>query len=481
MTPMRSRTPAPVLVEIDHRILRILDARGEGEWPLERTATGGLTPACAARIGAAVRTHLGRRQWQPRLRAWCALSGRGVSLRRLVVPSAAPDALPGVLALQVENEFPLPPDALCWGYTTLGASGAPPSGSAAPREVLIAAVKREVIAEYAALLTQCGLEPQFTPAALARMRLVPASRGPATHLHLGTRESEYLVVDQHGPQSLRVIAWGLETAPPRDESDERLKLQAAATSLATALPRNGTAKHVLLSGSLRIPSGFAPFLADQLGAEVTPLETSPSPASNGHVANPALTGLKTASDRGEGASLPWLRIETRAATSPWSRPSTRKLAAIAALLLLAWLSIPFVEAMLLRPRLSAKLAALKAEEGRLALIDRDVDFLRYLRTNQPPYLEALQLLGSTFPPGSQLQTITMNRQGDLTLAGSVRTSQEIVDFRTKLVESGFFTSVVVGEQTPTPDRQKINVRLHAKWKPGVARPTTPPPAQAATR
>ena len=63
----------------------------------------------------------------------------------------------------------------------------------------------------------------------------------------------------------------------------------------------------------------------------------------------------------------------------------------------------------------------------------------------------------------------MNRRGDLALRGFMRDSQQVVDFRSKLINSGYFSTVVVEEQNPTPDRQKVNLRISAQWKPAPLR------------
>jgi hypothetical protein len=46
----------------------------------------------------------------------------------------------------------------------------------------------------------------------------------------------------------------------------------------------------------------------------------------------------------------------------------------------------------------------------------------------------------------------------------MKDGQQVVAFRSKLIDSGFFSSVAVEEQTPTPDRQKVAVRIAAQWK-----------------
>ena len=59
----------------------------------------------------------------------------------------------------------------------------------------------------------------------------------------------------------------------------------------------------------------------------------------------------------------------------------------------------------------------------------------------------------------------MNRRGEISLRGSMQDAQQVTDFRAKLMDSGFFDRVTVEEQVPTPDRQKVNVRITAQWKP----------------
>ena len=51
----------------------------------------------------------------------------------------------------------------------------------------------------------------------------------------------------------------------------------------------------------------------------------------------------------------------------------------------------------------------------------------------------------------------------------MQNSQQVTDFRSKLIDSGFFAGVTVEEQTPSPDRQKLSVRMSAQWKPLSAR------------
>jgi hypothetical protein len=107
----------------------------------------------------------------------------------------------------------------------------------------------------------------------------------------------------------------------------------------------------------------------------------------------------------------------------------------------------------------------KAESTRLTIIDRELDFLRYLRQSQPPYLDALYILSKSVPPGTRFDALSLNSHGEVSLRGAFRDGQQVADFRSKLIDSGFFANVTIEEQSPTPDRQKVNVRISAQEKP----------------
>jgi hypothetical protein len=147
----------------------------------------------------------------------------------------------------------------------------------------------------------------------------------------------------------------------------------------------------------------------------------------------------------------------------------KKWAAWATALLCALLVLPSAEALLMKPFLARKLARMNTEKVRLKTIDRELEFLQLLKQSQPPYLDAMFIFSKSAPQGAKIDSLTMNRRGDVSLRGSMRSSDQITDFRTKLVGSGFFSTVVVEEQSLSPDRQKVNIRISTQWKPLEAR------------
>jgi len=98
------------------------------------------------------------------------------------------------------------------------------------------------------------------------------------------------------------------------------------------------------------------------------------------------------------------------------------------------------------------------------VIDQEYNFLQYLKQTGPPYLDALYLFAKSSPPGTHFDSVSMNRRGEVSLRGSLRDGAQVTDFRAKLIDSGFFDRVSVEEQVPTPDRQKVNIRMTAQWK-----------------
>jgi hypothetical protein len=84
-------------------------------------------------------------------------------------------------------------------------------------------------------------------------------------------------------------------------------------------------------------------------------------------------------------------------------------------------------------------------------------------------LDALFVLAKSAPPGARFDALTMDKRGEISFHGVMQNGMQVTDFRSKLIASGFFSIVTVEEQTPTPDRQRVNLRMTALWKSADAR------------
>jgi Tfp pilus assembly PilM family ATPase len=486
--------PPCVYIEIRQNSLKALKGEKGLELPLERGPGGGLTKACREKLIPSLQRFLKKEAWQSRVRAYCAIGARGVSLRRLTLPTTTKENLKRLLALQIESEFPIPPDALAWGYLPIGSAGiptgVPSNGNGARQELLVAAVKKEVIEEYAEILSECGVTPVFTVAALARRYAWAHPPPKCALLDIGRNYAELISFDNGEPQAVRVLAWGGQSmtraiadelgisqedaekqkialgqsAPGGLELTPKIQtaLDAAIDSLAGAINGYWAGQKIYLSGRGAQTREFAFRLALRLGTgtQCELLELAP-----GDGRSAAVLGLRAAVAQGKDSPLLTLQSKPTNGTVARARPAPWKWAAVALGLAALTLALPYLEAPLLKLHLAKRLKAVQAERSRMGEIDRDLDFLRNLKQNQPPYLDALFLIAKAAPPGSKLDSLTMNRRGDLALRGSMKDGQQVVAFRSKLIESGFFASVAVEEQTPTPDRQKVTVRIAAQWKP----------------
>ena len=430
----------PVYIEISQSSLKVLRENAGLDLPLERAACGRLTDGCRQKISASLQTFLDRKPWQPRAPAFCAIGANGVSLRRLTLPTAAKEEFQRLLLLQIEHEFPLSPDELAWGWQPIETG----NSMAARREVLVAAVKKEIVEDYANVLLACGVNPVFTVAALVRKSVCPPQLHPYATLEPGRSQSELVTFDPGVPVAIRVLS------TPTDAS--------LAEAVRKSLGPDWNGRKIFLTGA-----------SDELAAQLQ------GQLANG-VACEALkiagiVGLKKSVEQNGGSPSLVLQVKTKQANGSFnlSTPDVKKWAVRAAALLCALLLLPYAEALLLKPFLARKLATLKADKGRLAVIDRELEFLQSLKQTQPPYLDAMYILAKSTPQGGKIDSLTMNRRGDVSLRGSLRDAAQVTDFRTKLIGSGFFANVAVEEQAPTPDRQKLNLRISAQWKSVEAR------------
>jgi hypothetical protein len=430
-------------------------------------------------------------------------------LRRLTLPPATNENLYRLLSLQVESEFPVPPDELAWGYRPLaldtqssgsnqaqhtagpgGSAASTPPGTGAKQEFLVAAVKKEAVEDYADILSKCGFTPVFTLAALARSDLCPQLPGACAVLDIGRNHSELISFENGVPTVLRVLAWGGESITRALEDRlginrveaEKLKLtltQApllqrapdpkvadaladALDALAAAINGHRAGQKIYLTGRTTRHPNFASGLAERLGAGVECLRLEDSP---GEGLSAAILGLRRAAENGGPCPRLAMQVKPTNGTATLARPAPWKWVALAAALALGSLLLPYAEALVMKPYLAKKLVALKADRGRLATIDRELNFLQYLKSNQPPCLDTLYLLAKAAPPGARFDSLSLSRRGDLSWRGTMKDSQQVTDFRSKLIDSGLFANVSVEEQTPSPDRQKLTVRMSAQWKP----------------
>jgi Tfp pilus assembly protein PilN len=429
----------PVYIEIGHGLLKALKEEQRVELTLERGADGRLTPSCRETLVSGLRAFVNQKAFQPKSRAYCALNAAGVSLRVLALPATTKEQFEKVLRLQIEAEMPLSPDELAWGYVPLRA------GVSGKRELLVAAVKKEVVADYASVLETCGLEGVFTVGALARNVLCPNSSEPYGLLEASGNRAEWVSFDKEAPQGLRVLATSAETP--------------LADSVLKVMGRDWRGKKIYLSGA---GSDTATELHRRLdGIELVTL-------SGGAAGSAAIEGMRRAVEQGAGPDLPWLENRVKAVTGKFNAaasPALKPWLMRAAVLLALILILPLAEALVLKPFLAKKLTKLKADKGRLATIDRELDFLQSLKLNQPPYLDALYVMAKAAPQGTRFDTLTMNRQGEVSMHGMMQNGQQVTDFRAKLIASGFFGNVAVEEQTPAPDRQHVSLRMTAHWKP----------------
>jgi hypothetical protein len=445
---------APILVQIGQETLAASQAGRSMEAPLERAADGRLAPACKARLIEEFKRFSGTSLVGAR--ALCAIDGRGVSLRRLTVPAANSEEQERLLSLQIEAEFPLPPEQLAWGWLKVSSGGGTKGD-----QVLIAAVKAEVVSDYAELFAGFGARARFTPAALIRTGSSSLNSGLAAALHLEEHHCELLVLENGLPSSLRCFSWGTAelkaTLDGTGGTEQELVPERLAALILAATGKEANGKKLSISGALNGEQSTLTALVRMAG--MTP----------GFAAGSVAEELGAMVER--RTPILWLNAGNRAdsAQRNWTDVFRRKSALVAAALLACALVFPYSEAIVCKPFLARKLAAIKEDRGRLAAIDRELAFLRYLKDNQPPYLDAFYLLARSAPPGTKIDSLTINRRGELSFRGSVRDANQVADLRSKLLDYDAFANLAAEEQTPSPDRRTLTLRLSAQWLPAKVR------------
>jgi hypothetical protein len=493
MKSLEAGKAASLYIDIGQSSLQAVHGEEAFAFPLERGENGRLTDLCRERLTVSLRGFLSQKGRTAGRNAFCAIGARGVSMRRLSLPASSADELQRVLRLQIESEFPLSPDQLAWGSRLIGPPASPAKGGPARQELLVVAVKKEVLEEYESVLTACGVVPLFTLAALARAELHPRPSGSWAVLDIGRTHSEWMSFENGVPASVRLLGWGGETitrflqeklAISHDEA-EKLKLtldqpgaafgpqgplllnatESALAALAKSLPPAVPGEKLYLTGKSARDPRLAPLLAGLLGGAVA-CETWEQPFG----ARPSAAILGLMKSTGSNSASPPLLLQSNGGqgTARPIRPSVWKWAAAAVILALGALFFPYAEAIVRTPFLEKKLAALEADRGRLATIDQELDFLKFLKQNQPPYLGTIYLLARSAPRGTRLENLSLGRRQEISIRLKLGNSRQVTYFRSKLIDSGWFANVMVEEQAQSSDR-RLSVRMSAALKPAESR------------
>lgn len=492
-----------VFIEVLDGSLRLAHAGKAASIALERLPDGRLTPASRENVQTQLALWFTPGMFGGRRAAVCALPARGAIVRRLTVPVASRQDLERVLALQIENELPLSPAELAWGYRVVG-NGAP----GGTQEVLLAAVKKESAEQYRDIFAACGLEPVFTLGVLAREALVPVNAEPHAILSVGTTQSELVIFDQADAISARVISWGLEDvkgslqaklglggeavdnllndlrsgAGPSSVSltSVRDALATSAKKLIERLPAGGAWRKLYFTGEVtRLElwrSEFASALGGAAICQALPV---------GEVANTSagIAGLRKLAEGAATAPLLPLRLPGQKVATKRAGVATQW-PAIAALLAVALLALRYLEPLVQEKRITTRLTEIRAYKEKLPKVGREVSFLQFLKTNQAPYLDTVAVLAKSAPQGLRVESFNMSRRGDISVRAAMRDGQQLTDFRTKLIDSGYFATVVVDEQNPSPDGQRLTARLTAQLKTLAelkSLPVDPPPTPPAAK
>lgn len=436
--------------------------RREIPWPREPLTPPTLESRTA--LVSALREWVPTSAWRSKPRFRCSLPAQGIVVRTVQVPRAAGPELRRLLRLQVEAAFPMPPSDLAWG--TVDPAGIPPSGPSAAKGPLqsfqVAAVRRSALQAISAAVTEAGWVPEFTLSTVVRDTALLAGF-TGCRFDVGLRGTDVSHWENGRLVRLRSSTAGLS---------ERASLAEFLTQAVRELPA-GSRVSVGAALEASALAGLTSHLPDPGRIELRPAVSAEADAAPLATLGDAAPLLRLMLDEEDATPASGSRRRIPMAARPW----LARAAALAATLLL----LPYVEALIQRPRLQRQLVGLGKDLGRLAEIDRRLEFLQHIADNQPPYFDATYVVANAAPQGTRIDGFTMNRKGEVSLNGFVPQAQQVGEFRGRLLESRFFSAVVVEEQSTPQPGGRANFRISAQWKPAAERealqlgPEPPPP------
>ncbi len=527
----RNRMP---FIDVGWNSVSVLWGETGTEIAIDRSADGSITASSREAVRRGLRELFGlprdaalrERQLRSGL---CGISCRGVTLRRVEVPSAAPTETERLLRLQLEREMPVAIERLAVAslpWAPLGRNHRSRDADAT-RAHLVAVVRREVLCELRDVLADGGVRATFTLGILAAAWPFVEERGAVCVVDIRKSHTELVVVEAGHPVLLRSLPWGCGVQDDVSESG----LNGGTTSDAEQ-QRPGASNADVAS---RLASDGAPDLvatrARELAAEIRDAwsaagvaERSGSPmrvvvlshAADRRESCAALerslrrvTASEVRVDVPEPPAGPGRSVVTTALASNQRekmvnglpvamrfetvtespnvkearRPATvARWATVCVLLTIGVIALRILPPLLSRPDLEAKIARYRQELSALPPIGGELAFFENLSVNTAPYLEAMHSLAAAAPKGTFLSELSMDHRGEVRLRGRIKQRPHVEEYRKKLSSCGLFSQVVVQELVPKEEHTDFRflARIVEQSKPVSSDGSTPAPAANGT-
>lgn len=300
----------------------------------------------------------------------------------------------------------------------------------------------------------------MTLGAFARTHLVPGGEDSFAMLEIGGEHAEFTIVEHGLLESVRVLRWP-GGSPEGGTGNPQAARESVWRGLAESVRARWSGSKLYLTGEgARLPAlrlGFERVMGS--GGTCVWLD-----AGAGDEGSATIVGLRKVWER-SGEVLPLMLELESAPKGESARTSGRwRWAALLGLVVVGLISGRYAEGLVLHGRLTKRLAEVRAYRDTLPKREADLAFLQHLKTNQVPYLDALFALAEAAPAGMRIETLSLNRRGELTMRTTLRDPLQVAEFRSKLVQSGLFDSVALEEQTAAANRQGVNARFVGRWK-----------------
>lgn len=465
MNFFKNPTPIQIFAEFTDSVFRV---RGpvSFETPLERDQQGGLTEGCQQKCNERLLRSLDAKGALYEI--LCSITLRGVALRRIHLPKVTAEEIPGLLEFQIEKEFPLSLDELSWlsfparGQEVLEANGG--------LDFSVFGIRRSVLRNYQAVFKNLTSQVAWTLSQLSRA--LALGEGTLTRegllIHAGQHYSEWIRLQKGAPIQSGYLTQGYDSGLGSDSKIYKdiqsvigfgsVAPQIQAPVVITTEP-GGSSEAAILEESLKSIS---------ISASCFGQNASESTLDDG--GSLALLGLESKWAMNLGR-FDFDEISSEQKAAP--KKEFTKWVALAAGLVLLSISMKYAQPLFKYGSLQKRFNEVKAEQKALPDIRKELSFLQLLESNRSPYLESIHIISRTAPQGAFIERVGMNRRGEVNLEGQVQSPDQLEEFRSSLIKSGFFYPVVVDEQTMDQQKRKLSFRISAKWKPKDSRKPLP--------
>ena len=384
------------------------------------------------------------------LRPECYLGvpSRGFSFRKIDFPELPNDEIRDMVALRLEQELPIPLSEFAWGFYKMEKTNSNSNSKSQKTSVVVALIRKLALGTDWPSFESKDICFLLVPSLIEVSRHIRTQSKSYNVINIENEFTEILHVEKEIPKFVKHF--------PIKRADWISKNLSHLDDIIRLIENTET---ILIKGNDSIAIEPKTLMSNIKNQFPESNFVNPNDQSENLISIPSILKSEKAIDK---SRCIWMENDEEISSSQteyYQKRELKKWSGICISLIIIVLSLRYIEPYYKSGQIDLELNALQEQVKWIPEVDKEVSFLQMVDNNLITFEGVIPIISSAVDPQFQLSEIILNRRGDLNITATVKSADQISSIRKKLMETKFFTSIVVESQNPDSKKKNISLKL----------------------